>query len=185
MNIGKHFLIAACTVFFICSSTASAQEADNGMSVHTERHYNPVSLSSEQLAQHATDRMDSLLNLTDKQYGKLYKLNLKWAREDIEKMAPVPRMDGRPEGAPAFGGAGGFGQGPRGNRSPSDMANRHPPRDFPSSDDRKDMEKQREKMEKLLKKREKKLKKILTDEQYAIWIENQHPDMPEDRRTVK
>lgn len=143
-----------------------------------ERHYKPMPLSPEQSARHTADRMDSLLKLTEKQYDKLYKLNLKWAREEMKNKAAAPRMDGRPDGAPGFGGGmgqgfgGGMGQGPRGNRPPAGM-DRRPPRDFgPMPDDR-------EEMETLRRRREKQLKKILTGEQYARWTEDQDPLRPE------
>lgn len=175
MNIGKQFWMAACAVLFVCGGTVTAQEADRDMPGRTERHYKPVPLSPEKSAQQTTDRMDSLLGLTKKQYDKLYKLNLKWAREDAENQAAAFRMGGRPEGAPDFGRTGGMG--PRGHRPPEGM-DRRPPRDFIPSGDRESMEKQH-------KKREKKLKKVLTDEQYARWTEQRRPDMPDGRRTGK
>lgn len=179
MDIRKLFWMAACAALFICGGTAMAQEADKDMPDRSEKHYKPVPLSPEKSARQTTDRMDSLLNLTKKQYDKLYKLNLKWAREDAENKTAAPRMGGRPEGGPGSGGRG-MGQGPRGNRPPEGME-RRPPRDFAPSGDREDMEKQRKKMEKQRKKREKKLKKILSDEQYARWVEERHPAMPEER----
>lgn len=149
---------------------------------HPEKHYKPMPLSPEKSARHATDRMDSLLNLTEKQYDKLYKLNLKWAREDAENRKAAPRMGGRSEGVPNFGERY---MGPYGNRPPEGM-DRRPPRDFvPSSGGRGEMEKQRRKLEKQRKKREKKLKKVLTDKQYAHWMEERHPVMPEGRKDVK
>ena len=171
MDIRRQFWLAACAVLFICGGTATAQEADRDMPGRTEKHYKPVPLSPEKSARQTTDRMDSLLNLTKKQYDKLYKLNLKWAREDAKNKTAPPRMDRKPEGAPDFG------QGPHGNRPPEGM-DRRPPRDFAPSGDREKMEKQR-------KKREKKLKKVLTDEQYARWTEQQRPAMPEGRRDGK
>jgi len=183
MYIGRHFWMAACAALLVWGGTATAQEADKGTPARAERHYKPVPLSPEKSARHTTDRMDSLLNLTRKQYDKLYKLNLKWAREDAEDRTPAPRMGGRPEGAPDFGGPG---QGPRGHRPPEGMAGRRAPHDFgPSPDDRESMEKQRAKLEKRHKKRGKKLKKILTDEQYARWTEQRHPAMPEGRKDGK
>lgn len=88
-----------------------------------------------------------------------------------------PRMDGKPEGAPGFGGAKGPGPGPRENRPPEGVE-RRPPGDFAPSNDRGKMEKQ-------YKKREKKLKKVLTDKQYARWVEQQHPVIQEGRNKGK
>lgn len=177
MDIRRQFWMVACAALFVCGGTITAQEVDRNMPGRPERHYKPVPLSPEKLAQHTTDRMDSLLSLTQKQYDKLYKLNLKWAREDAENKATAPRMGGRPEGAPDFGRNGGFGQGPRGNRSPEGM-DRRPPRGFAPSGDREKVEKQR-------KKREKKIKKVLTDEQYSRWMEERRPAMPKGGRDGK
>ena len=118
MDIRKQFWMAACAALFICGGTAMAQEADKDMPDRSEKHYKPVPLSPEKSARQTTDRMDSLLNLTKKQYDKLYKLNLKWAREDAENKTAAPRMDRRPEGTPDFRDAGGFGQGPHGTVRP-------------------------------------------------------------------
>lgn len=146
MDIRIQFWIVACVALFICGSAATAQEVDREMPDHPE-----------------------------KQYDKLYKLNLKWAREDAENRKAAPRMGGRSEGVPNFGERY---MGPDGNRPPEGM-DRRPPRDFvPSSGGREEMEKQR-------KKREKKLKKVLTDKQYAHWMEERHPVMPEGRKDVK
>lgn len=177
MDIRKQFWIAVCAALFIYGGTAMAQEADKDMPARSEKHYKPVPLSPEKSARQTTDRMDSLLNLTKKQYDKLYKLNLKWAREDAENKMTAPHMGRRPEGAPVFGQAGDFGQGPHGNRPPEGM-DRRPPRDFAPSGDREKMEKQR-------KKREKKLKKVLTDEQYVRWMEQRRSTLPEGRRDGK
>ena len=179
MNIGKQFWMAACAALFVCGGTVTAQEADRAMPGRPERHYKPVPFSPEKSARYITDRMDSLLGLTKKQYDKLYKLNLKWAREDAENQAAAPRMEGRPEEAPDFGRTGGMRS--RGDRPPEGM-DRRPPRDFVPSGDRKSMEEQHRKLEK---QREKKLKKVLTDEQYACWARQRRPDMPDDRRNGK
>lgn len=173
MNTGRLFGIVACLALFTCCGTVAAQQAGREMPGRHERNVGPVPLSPEEAARRATARMDSLLSLTEKQYDKIYKLNLKWAREDAENRSAALRMGGRPEGAPDFGKAGGFGQEPRGKRPPEGLDHR-PPRDFPPSGDSEEMEKQR-------KKREKKLKKVLTDEQYARW-EKLRVARPQDRK---
>ena len=177
MNVKRHFWTVACTVLFICSSAATAQEVGKKLPDRQERGFNPMPLSPEKSARHATDRMNSLLNLTEKQYDKLYKLNLKWAREDKKNNSTVPPMNNKPEGMPNFRGSRVFGQRPHGNRPPEDIE-RRPLRDFALSNDKEKIEKQR-------KKREKKLKKILTDKQYVRWVEKQHPAIPEDREKGK
>lgn len=173
----KHFWAIACAILFIGNGTIAAQEAGKDMPDQQEKNFKPMPLSPEKSARQTTNRMKSLLNLTEKQYDKLYKLNLKWAREDQKNQSEAPHMGSRPEGAPNFGGGRGPGQGPRENRPPQSM-DRRPHRDSSSSADKEKMEKQRQK-------REKKLKKVLTDEQYARWTEKQHPVMPKDRKEEK
>ena len=103
MDIRRQFWMVVCAVLFVYGGTVTAQEVDKDMPGRQEKHYKPVPLSPEKSARHTTDRMDSLLDLTKKQYDKLYKLNLKWAREDAENKTAMPRTGGRPEGAPDFG----------------------------------------------------------------------------------
>ena len=81
MNVKRHFWTVACTVLFICSSAATAQEVGKKMPDRQERGFKPMPLSPEKSARHATDRMNSLLNLTEKQYDKLYKLNAELQRK--------------------------------------------------------------------------------------------------------
>lgn len=173
----RHFWVIVCAALFMGSGAVMAQEAGKPMPSRQEKGFKPMPLSPEKLARHITDRMDSLLSLTEKQYDKLYKLNLKWAREDQKNQSEASRMGGRPGGAPNSGGGRGPGQGPRGNRLPQGM-DLCPPRDFAPSDGR-------EKMEKQCQKREKKLKKVLTDEQYARWTKKQHHIVPKDRKEEK
>lgn len=177
MDIRKYFWVTFCVALFTFSSATMAQDADMGMPEPPERGFKPIPVSPEKSARYTTDLMDSLLNLTDKQYDKLYKLNLKWAREDAENKMVPPRMGGRPEGAPDFGGAGEFGHGPQGNRPPEGF-DRRPPHDFPPLDDMENIEEKR-------KKRDKKLKKLLTDEQYACWMEKRYLTIPEGMRKDK
>lgn len=118
----------------------------------------------EKTARKRTDKMDEVLHLSKKQYKKIYKLLLKEEREKLERsmgrvpmkgMHPMPPMEGR---RPPMRGShpGGFGESPRGERPP--MA--------PPADSRPDREKEAERIEK----RTKKIRKILTDEQYDIWL---------------
>lgn len=107
----------------------------------------------EKAARKLTDEMDELLQLTEKQYKKIYKLNLKEEKEKIERMTGktffeggrpfMPPMDGMP---------------PQGSFPP--MNGMRPP--MPES--------MQEDVENQIEKRNKKLKKILTDEQYDKWM---------------
>lgn len=62
-------------------------------------------LNPEKTARRRTDEMDKVLNLTEKQYKKIYKLNLKEEREKLEVLIgrggkdmnrPPMREGGRP-----------------------------------------------------------------------------------------
>lgn len=140
----------------------------------------------EKAAQRRTDEMDKALNLTEKQYKKIYKLFLKEEKEKVEAMMQrhpggmngLPPMAGRPPmggGRPPMGG----GMPPQGGGFPG-MGG------FPegmSPEER--MKEHAEKMQKEQEKREKKIRKILTEEQYATWqtVKPQVlPPMPEGER---
>lgn len=130
----------------------------------------------EKAAKAETDRLQKALQLTDKQYKKIYKLNLQAEKERLEnRMQMMPdRGDGpspmQPLGdaRPPMPPAGDFGQ--QGD-------DRRPP--MPA--DRGDRD---ETLKKNAEKREKKMKKILTDEQYEKWKQIQtskqqpRPDAP-------
>lgn len=122
------------------------------------------------IATRMTDKMNEALQLTEKQYKKIYKLNLKEAKEQVEAMQerraqrmPMggPGMQGRRPpmmgGEPPMMGEGGF----------PEMAGR---RMRPQSEEAEEARKEAaEKRKKAAEKKEKKLKKILTSEQYEKW----------------
>lgn len=125
-------------------------------------------MSPEKSARKMTDEMKKSLQLTEKQYEKIYKLNLKEQKKRFASMSengqqrpPMgmgerrPPMGGgmRPEG---MGGAP-MGQFGGGDRPP--MMGGAPGGQSNSVED----------LEKAAEKKEKKIKKILTDEQYAKW----------------
>ena len=117
----------------------------------------------EKAAQRRTDEMDKALNLTEKQYKKIYKLFLKEEKEKVEAM--MQRHPGGMDGQPPMGGRPPMGGGmpPQGGGFPG-MG------EFPegmSPEER--MKEHAEKMQKEQEKREKKIRKILTEEQYATW----------------
>lgn len=125
----------------------------------------------EKTARRLTDEMDKVLNLTEKQYKKIYKLNLKEEREKLEAL--IGRGDKEAGRPPMMGGGrppmmDGGGQPPMmGGGQPPMMGGRggHPMM-RPSGDH----EKMKEDIEKRAEKKMKKLRKILSDEQYDLWL---------------
>lgn len=155
------WLLAVCLT---CGAMqAQAQEA--GPAKEQKEQMREV-LSPEKAAQRMTDRMQKELQLTDKQYKKVYKLNLKEqkkifsARQEGAGMRPPmgarPDMNG--ERPPMPMGEGGMMPGMGGGRPP--MGGPGAPRMG------KDVA---EEMQKAAASKEKKLKKILTEEQFAKW----------------
>lgn len=103
MNIKKHFwTIVSATVLIISSSTTYAQAADRGTTLTNEKGAAFTPPSPEQTARQTTQRMDSILHLTKKQYDKIYKLNLKWAREDLKNQSEAHPKGDRREGPQHF-----------------------------------------------------------------------------------
>lgn len=149
--------------------------------------------SPEGNARRITEAMHSQLDLTEKQYKKVYKIHLA-EQKKIFKYRPVPQrgmgkgFEGRPHGhhmergrPPMGGGFGGMG----GGRPPM-----LPPREMFADDERPDPEKVAKELAKAAQKRDKKLKKVLDAAQYARWKEmeeellkpyrfNPEPDTPE------
>lgn len=124
----------------------------------------------EKAAQRRTDEMDKMLDLTEKQYKKIYKLFLKEEKEKVEAL--MEHQPGGMNGQPPMGGRPPRGEG----RLP--MGGGIPPQGggFPGmggdTDDMTPEERMKahaEEMQEEQEKREKKIRKILTDEQYEIW----------------
>lgn len=164
----KKIVWMACGMALMCaplSASANVRYDDPQEKVQKKEVANP-----EKAAQRRTDEMDKALNLTEKQYKKIYKLFLKEEKEKVEAMMQrhpggmngLPPMAGRPPmggGRPPMGG----GMPPQGGGFPG-MGG------FPegmSPEER--MKEHAEKMQKEQEKREKKIRKILTEEQYATW----------------
>lgn len=143
----------------------------------------PKRPTAEQMAESRTREMDTLLNLDAKQYKKIYKMNLKDAKEMLAGMESKSKSsNGTSEmsmgGAPGMGGGmgqggpgmgGGMGQGggmpPMGGmgQGAPEMGGRMgqgSPR--MQKDDEETIEKEKAK-------RAKQLKKILTQGQFQIW----------------
>lgn len=182
----KKIVWMACGMALMCaplSASANVRYDDPQEKVQKKEVPNP-----EKAAQRRTDEMDKALNLTEKQYKKIYKLFLKEEKEKVEAMMQrhpggmngQPPMAGRPPmggGRPPMGG----GMPPQGGGFPG-MGG------FPegmSPEER--MKEHAEKMQKEQEKWEKKIRKILTEEQYAIWQTMKPqpqvlPPMPEGER---
>ena len=144
--------LAACLIS--CTSLAVAQENPEPQErqQHEQRLPREV-LNPEKIATQMTDQMQESLQLTEKQYKKIYKLNLKEQKEHFKAMQNSgeqrpPMMGG---GEPPMMGEGGF-PGGMGERP---MMNKE--------QDSADAQK------KAAETKEKKIKKILTTEQYEKW----------------
>lgn len=111
----------------------------------------------EKAAQRRTDEMDKMLDLTEKQYKKIYKLFLKEEKEKVEAL--MEHQPGGMNGQPPMGG----GMPPQGGGFPGMGGDT----DDMTPEER--MKAHAEEMQKEQEKREKKIRKILTDEQYEIW----------------
>ena len=180
----KKIVWMACGMALMCaplSASANVRYDDPQEKVQKKEVPNP-----EKAAQRRTDEMDKALNLTEKQYKKIYKLFLKEEKEKVEAM--MQRHPGGMNGQPPMGGKHPMGGGrpPMGGGMPPQGGGFPGMGGFPegmSPEER--MKEHAEKMQKEQEKREKKIRKILTEEQYATWqtVKPQVlPPMPEGER---
>lgn len=180
----KKIVWMACGMALMCTSlnaSANVRYDDPQEKVQKKEVPNP-----EKAAQRRTDEMDKALNLTEKQYKKIYKLFLKEEKEKVENM--MQRHSGGMNGQPPMGGRHPMGGGrpPMGGGMPPQGGGFPGMGGFPegmSPEER--MKEHAEKMQKEQEKREKKIRKILTEEQYATWqtVKPQVlPPMPEGER---
>lgn len=180
----KKIVWMACGMALMCaplSASANVRYDDPQEKVQKKEVPNP-----EKAAQRRTDEMDKALNLTEKQYKKIYKLFLKEEKEKVEAM--MQRHPGGMNGQPPMGGRHPMGGGrpPMGGGMPPQGGGFPGMGGFPegmSPEER--MKEHAEKMQKEQEKREKKIRKILTEEQYATWqtVKPQVlPPMPEGER---
>lgn len=168
----KHALFCAALVGTAWSAQANTLPYQSVQTENSEKKELP---NPEKAARRMTDEMQKSLGLTDKQYKKVYKLNLKEEKARVEQMKArgadgnrPPMMGGAPSGDfPMMGGGpsgGGFhpigGNGGPGIPPPSGSKND---------------------MRTLMEKKNKQMKKILTEEQYAKW----HSEQPRLRRDQK
>lgn len=128
--------------------------------------------SPERNARLITEAMHSQLDLTEKQYKKVYKIHLA-EQKKIFKYRPVPQR----------GMGKDFEEGPRGHRMERGRPHRGggfegmgggrppmSPREMDWGDDRPDPEKIAKNLTKAAQKRDKKLKKVLDKSQYEQWL---------------
>lgn len=129
--------------------------------------------SPERNARLITEAMQSRLGLTEKQYKKVYKIQLAEQKtifkykptpqRGIEKdLGEMPLQGHRMEGGRPHRGGGFEGMG--GGRPPM------PPREMMADSDLPDPEKVAKELEKAAQKRDKKLKKVLDKGQYEQWL---------------
>lgn len=156
----KHVMRNAFLCLGICltlSGTANAYNATQQQEKRVTRHELP---NPEKDAERIATEMKKTLDLSDKQYKKVYKFYLKQQKEIVEEMSsnknskdknrpPMPPQDGnRP---------------PRGER-PDMVAGDGKP----GGPKMKDGEKSP--MQERIEKEQKQMKKILSDEQYEKWL---------------
>ena len=162
------FLIAAFLgAYGFCAMAQDQQPRDT--QERAEHHRGPhrggkngdhPQLTPEQIAHQMTDRMDRLLTLTDKQYQKIYKINLKEVKELQADSLFFSRGGMR---------NGGFGPYPGGPRPGEQMGQRPERPEFKQLSEQQH-EQLRAEREKARVKKDKQLRKILTDEQYGKWV---------------
>ena len=143
--------LAACLIS--CSSLAVAQDHPEPQERQQYEQRLPHEVPNpEKIATQMTDRMQESLQLTEKQYKKIYKLNLKEQKEHFKA------MQNSDEQRPPMGGSEPpiMGEG----NLPDDMGER------PMMNKEQNVE---DIQKKAAEAKKKKIKKILTPEQYAKW----------------
>lgn len=103
----KKIVWMACGMALMCvplSASANIRYDDPQEEVQKKEVPNP-----EKAAQRRADEMDKALNLTEKQYKKIYKLFLKEEKEKVENM--MQRHPGGMDGQPPMGGRPPMGGG--------------------------------------------------------------------------
>lgn len=159
-----------CLGIFLSALQVQAQVASEGEPEKKGEMFREVP-NPEKMAQKETDRLKEALNLTDKQYKKVYKLILKEQRELLENRMQRPPMmgaNGRGPRPPHEGGMPPMGMG----EGAPDGMHRPPMMDgAPKPESAEDMQKR-------IAKKNKKMKKILTETQYDQWLDMSQKLMP-------
>lgn len=184
MRINVGWILVACLLCGTFSVKAQEQKKEANQAQQELREVQ----SPEKAARRATERMRKELQLTDKQYEKIYKLNLKEEKKRFSAMSEMqtpegmdggqrPEMGGgRPpmEGGMDFGGPGGMGPGMGGG-----MGGRRPQMGGAPGGRRPMMtQESAEDLQKAAAAKEKKIKKILTEEQFTKWQKMQQQEQP-------
>src|SRR5574344_2352624 len=113
----KKVLLSLLTIgLTLMYSTTFAQDTThvNGKCAHHMMGPGPQVMTAEQIAKSETDRMQQTLQLTDKQYKKVYKVNLTEAEVlagSNNKKSSDNQNGGNFQGGPMGGGPGGMGPG--------------------------------------------------------------------------
>ncbi len=159
--------VLLCIGLSMLALQVQAQELPEAAPAPESRAYREVP-NPEKAARKETDCLKAALNLTDKQYKKVYKLLLKEQRELLENMTQRPPMMGG-EGGPRPPHEGGMPPMGMGEGRPEGM--HRPPMGAPKSESAEDLQKR-------IEKKNKKMKKILTEAQYDQWLGMSQKPMP-------
>lgn len=158
----KHALLCIALMEMACPTKAHILSCQVAQTENPAKKEMP---NPEKAARRMTDEMQKSLGLTDKQYKKIYKLNLKEQKARVEQMSGNgadgnrPPMMGTEVRPPMMGEAFGGGFPPMGGNGGPGI----PPSFSGNKND----------MRTLMEKKEKQMKKILTEEQYAKWQSEQ------------
>ena len=161
-------LIGAMMCFMIFAGLATAQEAPESQAKQQqEKRLHHEVPNPEKIATRMTEQMQRSLQLTEKQYNKIYKLNLKEQKKRFNLMQNAENQGsfmrggfGMGEGRPPMAMGGGEPPMTREGGFPGRMGER--PRMQLDDDSAKALKKEAEA-------KDKKIKKILTTEQYEKW----------------
>ena len=156
-------IVGTMICFMTLAGLATAQEAPESQANQQQEKRLPHEVANpEKIATRITEQMQRSLQLTEKQYNKIYKLNLKEQKKRFSAMQnserPNPPMD-RPHGM-------GGGRPPMMGGEPPAMGGGRPDRGENSQ-----REDKAEEMQEAVAAKQKKIKKILTTEQYEKWQE--------------
>lgn len=158
-----------CMGMMLFSMQGMAQSEGSAGPEPKKEHFREIP-NPEKTARKGAEHLKKELDLTEKQYKKVYKLLLKEQRELFEKRFQRPEMPGgmpgrgpRPHdgGMPPMGGPRPEGEGMRG---------------MPMGAGPKEKQ---EDLQKRIEKKNKKMKKILTEAQYDQWLGMKQKPLPE------